>query len=639
MVILIFLLLLLPLAGFLINIFFGGRLKSKGALISVFAALNSLIICGLIFNRVIRAGDIGFSFCWFSAGSHSFDAGIFIDPLSALMLILVSFIGLLVQIYSMGYMPIDKGYGSFFAYLSLFIFAMQGLVMADNLILLYVFWELVGVCSYLLISFWYKKKEAADAGKKAFIINRIADTGLLIGVFWVFYYFRTTNFREIGGILNQGPGVFDSFALTVCAVLIFCGAAAKSAQFPLHVWLPEAMEGPTPASALIHAATMVAAGIYLIARSYFIFAAGSLSLEIISYVGIITALMAASIAIVENDVKRILAYSTISQLGYMMLALGVGGYGFGIFHLMTHGFFKALLFLCAGSIIHAAGTQDIRRMGGLFKSMKITALASFTGYLAIAGVPPFSGFWSKDGILTAVYSKDSRFLYPLAVLASFMTAFYMSRFIILIFLGKPRDELVHGHDPCWAMAWPLIILAVFSAFSGFAGSALTGNYFSRIMRFHNENLKGSHAVMFSSLSAVFLGILFAWMFYIAFPGITRGLKERFRFIYNLLLNKYWIDRIYGLYVIAPFLSLSKIGSYFDSRIINSAVDFTALAAIALSRTKSWVEIYIVDGVFNFIGSAVMKFSLNLKKLQLGFFQNHILLVFASLVIIVLFGLM
>jgi len=323
---------------------------------------------------------------------------------------------------------------------------MLGLVLADNLIQIYIFWELVGLCSYFLISYWFKKPAAAEAGKKAFITNRIGDSGFFIGIATLFYYLGTADISVINQRIAQGAVSLNPNILGVCAILLFCGAIGKSAQFPLHVWLPDAMEGPTPVSALIHAATMVAAGVYLVARNYALFTAGHFALQFVAYIGIITALMSATIALVQNDIKKILAYSTISQLGFMMTALGSGGYTAGVFHLMTHAFFKAMLFLCAGSVIHATGTQDIREMGGLFTKIRLTAITCFIGTLAIAGVPPLSGFWSKDEILSSIYASGNMFIFALALLSAFLTSFYMFRLLFLAFFGKPRDEKIHAHE-------------------------------------------------------------------------------------------------------------------------------------------------------------------------------------------------
>ena len=650
---------LFPLAAFVINVFWGRRLKSKSAPVAILAMLGSLVISCLILKEVIAGKTLEQSLEWFKVGRYSFEAGFLVDPLSAMMLCVVTLVGFLVEVYSIGYMHGDQRYHLFFAYLSLFIFSMLGLILSNNLIQTYIFWELVGVCSYLLISFWFEKKSAADAGKKAFITNRIGDAGFFLGLSTLFYYLGTANFAQISQRLAHHPEGLSQGVLALAAVLIFCGAVGKSAQFPLHVWLPDAMEGPTPVSALIHAATMVAAGVYLVARSYAVFSAGHLSLEVVSYIGIITSFMAGSIALVQTDIKRILAYSTVSQLGYMMIALGVGGYSAGVFHLMTHAFFKALLFLCAGSVIHACGVQNIRQMGGLFGKMKVTATTCLIGCLAISGVPPLSGFWSKDEILLSVYNSGNRVLYGLTLTVAFMTAFYMFRLLFLTFFGKPREKL-HIHKLAPTMDWPLIILAIFSIFSGLVGSPLMGHAFSRFIYFHLEHIEPNYMVMISSIIVGLAGISLAWVFYILSPAIPAALAKNFQPVYNLLLNKYWIDQIYDSFIIRPFLRLTKFAFSFDRYLIDKAVDFAGTSCLALSRVNGWIDRYLIDGAVDFAGTSCLALSrvkgwidkyivdglVNLiaivvgalgevfRRLQTGFIQNYILLIFTGVVVMV-----
>ena len=647
-----------PLAAFVINVFWGRRLKAKSAPVAILAMLGSLVISGLILKEVIAGKTLEQSIEWFKVGRYSFEAGFLVDPLSAMMLCVVTLVGILVEIYSIGYMHGDERYHLFFAYVSLFIFSMLGLVLSNNFIQTYIFWELVGLCSYLLISFWFEKKSAADAGKKAFITNRIGDAGFFLGLSTLFYYLGTANFTQISQRLMHHPEGLSQGVLALAAVLIFCGAVGKSAQFPLHVWLPDAMEGPTPVSALIHAATMVAAGVYLVARSYAVFSAGHLSLEVVSYIGIITSFMAGSIALVQTDIKRILAYSTVSQLGYMMIALGTGGYSAGVFHLMTHAFFKALLFLCAGSVIHyTGGIQDIRRMGGLFGKMKITAITCVIGSAAIAGIPPLSGFWSKDEILLSVYSSGHKGLYFMMMLIAFMTSFYTFRLVFLTFFGKTRDSHIHFHKPRMSMEWPLIILAFFSLFVGL----LTHHSFSGFIYFHPEHIEPNHLVMISSIIAAGSGLLLAWVFYILSPALPAALAKNFQPVYNLLLNKYWIDEIYDRFIIRPFLRLTKLaftfdrnlidGAYdrfiirpfsrlakfafaFDRYLIDGAVDFAGTSCLAVSRAKGWIDTYIVDGLVNLIALAVGALGEVFRRLQTGFIQNYILLIFTGVVVIV-----
>ena len=626
-----------PLAGFIFNIFFGAKLKLKGALFSIIAIALSFVLSCIALKEVMAGKTIEQSFTWFTIAQYSFRAGFLVDPLTVMMLIVVCTVSLTVQIYSVGYMQGEKNYTRFFAFISLFTFSMLGLVLANNLIEIYIFWELVGLCSYLLISYWYYKTSAADAGKKAFITTRIGDTGFFLGIATLFYYLGTADFSEIVRKIHLGG--MDTHILTISAILIFCGAIGKSAQFPLHVWLPDAMEGPTPASALIHAATMVAAGVYLVARSYTIFAAAHLSLQVVMYIGIITSFMAASVALVQNDIKRILAYSTVSQLGLMMVGLGVGGYSAGVFHLMNHAFFKALLFLCAGAVIHNTGLQDIRQMGGLFGKMKTTAVTCVIACLAIAGVPPLSGFWSKDEILLSIYASGNKAVYFLALAVSFMTAFYMFRLLFLTFFGKPRYGKIHIHALPPVMAWPLIILAVLSIMSGFVGSPFAGHYFSHFIYFHPEHHSElNYLVMFQAIAAAFLGIFMAWFFYLAFPKVPQSLAVRCKPVYNLLLHKYWMDEIYDTLIIQPFLRLTKLAFSFDFRIIDGSVNLAAALTVGVSKVKNWIDTYIIDGLVNGLAWIAGGVGLMLRRLQTGFIQNYILLIFTSIVIIILFKL-
>lgn len=621
----------LPFLAFVINILFGAKLKTKSAHVSISAIGASFVFSCLALKEVIGQNYLHQSFVWFNSGKYIFNLGILVDPLSALMLAVVTFVSLLVQVYSVGYMHDDKPYGRFFAHLSLFTFSMLGLVLSDNLIQIYIFWELVGLCSYFLISYWFKKPAAARAGKKAFITNRIGDAGFFIGIATLFYYLGTADF----GLINQriAAGGLNTNLLGICAVLLFCGAIGKSAQFPLHVWLPDAMEGPTPVSALIHAATMVAAGVYLVARNYCLFEAGHFALQIVAYIGIITAVMAATIALVQNDIKKILAYSTISQLGYMMAALGSGGYTAGVFHLMTHAFFKAMLFLCAGSVIHATGTQDIREMGGLFKKIRVTALTCLIGALAISGVPPLSGFWSKDEILSSIYASGNIFIFVLAVLTAFMTAFYMFRLLFLTFFGKPRDEKIHAHESPKVMTMPLVILSIFSIFSGFVGSPFMHHSFSRFIYFHPHSPEANLFVMALSVAVALLGIALAWFFYILNPKIPPLLAKNFSPLYNLLLNKYWIDEIYDRFIIQPFLRLTRLAFSFDNKVIDGSVNFCAGACVFVSNVKGWIDRCIVDGLVNLLAYIIKSLSIVFRRLQTGYIQNYILLIFTSIAIL------
>jgi NADH-quinone oxidoreductase subunit L len=466
----------LPLIGFTIQMFFGKRLPRGGDFLCIGLISTSLVLSILTFIRIFSHGDPNyvetFGWEWIVFGDVSLSWGFLLDTLTGVMLIVVSLVSSLIHLYSVGYMHGDPRYSRYFGYLGIFSFSMLGLILTDNLLGLYVFWELVGLSSYLLIGFWFEKTSAADAGKKAFLTTRVGDIGMFIGIMITFATIGTLGFDDVFSAVASGE--FSGTLLTVAGVCLFMGAVGKSAQFPLHVWLPDAMEGPTPVSALIHAATMVAAGVYMVGRIFLVFTPDALL--VIAYVGGFTAIFAATIAIVMNDIKRVLAYSTLSQLGYMVMALGVGGYTAGLMHLMTHAFFKALLFLGAGSVIHAVHTQDIREMGGLRKKMPVTYWTFLLATLAISGVPPFSGFFSKDAILGAALEKSmlepSTFLLPLiGFVAAGITAFYMFRLVFLTFFGKPRDEkkFDHAHESPWVMTVPLVILGLLSVGSVWGG--------------------------------------------------------------------------------------------------------------------------------------------------------------------------
>ncbi|MDD5424249.1 MAG: NADH-quinone oxidoreductase subunit L [Candidatus Omnitrophica bacterium] len=603
---------LFPFAAFAVNILFGRRLKKASALVSIGASVAALAIAVMAYIGNAFGGEGSYTVGrWISFNGFALDFGVIIDPLSCMMLLVVTVVGTLIQVYSIGYMHDDKRYSRFFAYMSLFMGSMLGLLLSDNFVMLYIFWEGVGLCSYLLISFWFERPAAARAGMKAFITTRIGDTGLLIGILLLFFTTKTLYFKDLAGL-----GINDA-TLTVIALLIFCGAVGKSAQFPLHVWLPDAMEGPTPVSALIHAATMVAAGVYLVARTYGLFLTQHTSLIWVAYIGAITALMAATIATVNNDIKRILAYSTISQLGFMMLALGVGGYEGGTFHLMTHAFFKALLFLCAGSVIHAVHTQDIFKMGGLLGKMKATGWTFIIGGLAIAGVPPFSGFWSKDEILSEILKGGHPVLFGVAALTSLLTAFYMFRLIFVVLFGKPRSEL-HAHESPAVMTVPLCILAAFAAFAGFF----------RPVKFEFLTMGVSIAISLTGIGA-------AYVFYILDNKLLpASLRSRFAFLYKLVSNKYYVDEIYGALIIRPCMRLADIASGFDSKVVDGAVNMAAYLSLTAGKVQSWFDLYIVDGIVNMTANVTWLCSAILRRFQTGFVQNYILIAFFGLAIMI-----
>ncbi|MBS4025208.1 MAG: NADH-quinone oxidoreductase subunit L [Clostridia bacterium] len=606
---------LLPVVAFILIIFMFRPYRLLSALTAVISMFGSLVISiGVLYQTVTdpsisMSSPVEIAVPWLEVPGLTLEMGLLIDPLTGVMLFVVTFIAFLVMVYSMGYMSHDPGYSRFFAYLSLFTFSMLGLVVANNFFQMFVFWELVGLCSYLLIGFWFHKNSASEANKKAFITNRVADFGFLIGILMIFFHFGTFNFIELGVAVQ---GFANIGLLTIIALLIFVGPMGKSGQFPLHVWLPDAMEGPTPVSALIHAATMVAAGVYLLARSFSIFYAAPESLVVIAYIGGFTAFFAATIAITQNDFKRILAFSTLSQLGYMVMAIGVGSISAAMFHLTTHAFFKALLFLGAGSVIHALHEkQNIWEMGGLSKKMPITTWTFVIGSLALAGVFPLAGFWSKDEILVA--TKYAAFggtgLWWLATITAFLTAFYMFRLIFVAFFSPAKPEN-HPHESPVSMALPLIILGFLSIFAGFIGSPLVENGFSNWIYFgepHAPIFKWSLAV--KSTAVAFAGMTLAWLIYHKQVVSAEAIKNRLKPIYTLLYNKYYIDELYQL--------------FFDKVVYN------------IGNLFNWGDKNIIDGIADGKAALIKAIGEKVRLIQTGNMQNYAFVIFTAIAIFVL----
>ncbi|OGI17621.1 MAG: NADH-quinone oxidoreductase subunit L [Candidatus Melainabacteria bacterium RIFOXYA12_FULL_32_12] len=586
----------LPLWVFLIIVFGQNLAVYENRKISTLLTVGATGI-GLIFSSFILAWSLAHTgatyehnFIWLRAGDINLSVGWLIDNLSAMMLMVVTSVSILIQIYSYNYMHDDEGFHRFFAYLALFNFSMLGLVLSTNLFQIYIFWELVGVSSYLLIGFWYRRPSAADAAKKAFIMNRIGDFGLLIGIiaflFFSLNWWATNNevylsFTSLAPAAEQvlkaaGPVIFGLIAFA-----IFLGPVAKSAQFPLHTWLPDAMEGPTPISALIHAATMVAAGVYLIARAYPIFELSPTIMNIIAWTGAITAFITATIAITQVDLKRVLAYSTCSQLGYMVLAMGVGAYSAGLFHLMTHAYFKAMLFLCSGAVIHGlTDQQDMRYMGGLRKHMPVVAYTYLIGTLAISGIF-LSGFWSKDEIFIGIAEHNKWLLFIIALVIAGMTSFYMFRSYFMTFEGEYRGH-AHPHKVSPIMYVPLIILAIPSAIIGFVlsgklhGIMSFDQFISPIHRVagHPEGL----FIPIISLLVALIGFTIAAVLYWDRVKIKIDLDKltaKLRPAYNLSFNKWYIDDAYYAFVRSAFVPISRLMSWFDKNIIDGIVNFTA----------------------------------------------------------------
>ena len=606
---LVWLIPLFPLLGTLINAVFGRLIGRRAHWIAVPALLASFVTSCMVFARVWHGetwtGDL---FPWVVAGSFKAPLTAQVDQLTAVMLLVVTGVGFLIHLYSAGYMHDDDGYARFFTYLNLFVFSMVMLVLAGNFLVLYVFWEAVGLCSYLLIGFWYEKKSASDAGKKAFIVNRVGDFGFGLGIMLIWVTFGTLNYGEV--FAKADASVSGGVYLAI-ALLLFTGACGKSAQLPLFTWLPDAMEGPTPVSALIHAATMVTAGVYMVARCHKLFEMAPLSLEVVAWVGGLTAIFAASIGLVQTDIKRVLAYSTISQLGYMFVGVGVGAYAAGIFHLVTHAFFKALLFLGAGSVIHGlSGEQDLRKMGGLAPRMMTTTVTFLVGAFGLAGVPPLAGFFSKDEILGAVFHGHRYLLWAILLAGAFMTAFYTFRLVFLAFFGGPRmpKEVAHHiHESPAVMTIPLIVLAVLTVVAGLAVGIPSSNgtafahFLSPVLPLEESEHSAGVAFSLLVLSALvaIAGVGLAWMVYGRTPVRAASIGVARNPLHKILIDKYYVDEIYDALIVNPIYRLSLwLARVFDPGVI--------------------------DGIVNGVADAVAGWSRGLRRVQTGFVMNYAL---------------
>jgi NADH-quinone oxidoreductase subunit L len=624
---LIWLIPVLPLLGAAINGILGKRLPKP--VISIVAA-GSVGLSFLVSLRVfvamldlprVELPVIWDYFTWIQAGQFQVQFGLMLDHLSGLMILIVTGVGFLIHVYSAGYMSHEEGFYRYFSYLNLFVFFMLILVLANSYLLMFVGWEGVGLCSYLLIGFWFVKKSAADAGKKAFIVNRVGDFGFLLAIMLIYWTFERVDFVSVFSRL-QNTTLFpveplgSVGVLTTICLLLFLGAAGKSAQFPLYVWLPDAMEGPTPVSALIHAATMVTAGVYMIARSAELYNHAPGALLVVAFVGLFTALFAASIGLVQTDIKKVLAYSTVSQLGYMFLACGAGAYAAGIFHLMTHAFFKALLFLGAGSVIHGmGGLQDIRKMGGLRRHMPWTYRTFLVGTLAIAGIPGLAGFFSKDAVLWGAwnYAPYGKILWLFGVIAASFTSFYMFRLLILTFYGEPRyseDDVHHVHESPASMLVPLIVLAVCSIGAGYLGvpPVLGGNnYIEQFLstaahETESESLGTSSTellLMAVSTAAALGGLALAYLFYVARPALPGKLAAKAHAMYTIMLNKYYVDELYDTFIIWPVLRTSR--------------DFL----------WKFVDAFMIDGAVNGVGLLVRGSASGLRRMQSGYVRTYV----------------
>lgn len=659
---------LLPLLGALANGLFGAGLQKRAGkwLIGLVACVPvwlSFLLSVRAFHdlRVLTPEQrflIDRLYPWLSLGTLNVDVAFWVDPLSSVMILVVTGVGGLIHIYSVGYMHEDKSYWRYFAFLNLFTFAMLLLVAADNLLLMFIGWEGVGLCSYALIGFWYHDHVNTRAGNKAFIVNRVGDFGFILGIFLIFWSLDqqghgTVAFREVEKFasLLEGQEIWGVGVTTLATLFLFVGATGKSAQIPLHVWLPDAMQGPTPVSALIHAATMVTAGVYMVSRLHFLYSLAPVTLAIVAAVGIATALLAATIALTQNDIKRVLAYSTISQLGYMFLAAGVAAYGAAVFHLMTHAFFKACLFLGSGSVIHAmGGEQDMRKMGGLRGAMPYTFWTFAIAVLAIAGTPLTAGFFSKDEILWQAHSSPhgSPVLWLLGVIGAGLTAFYMFRQFFLVFFGECRADSHtkgHLHESPKVMTYPLMLLALGSVASGWIGlpAILGGSQFAAWL----EPVFGSHykahgsAALEELLMVISVGIaalgfgLAYFMYYRAavaperFSSLAGGLP------YRLFYNKYYIDEIYQFVFVRGALLLARIGAWIDQHVIDFIVDGSAKTTAFVSWLNGLFDNYVVDWIVNKLADSTFAAGDKFRKVQTGNINSYLYVILGAVVLVII----
>ena len=690
---------LLPAFGAAVMFFFGRKLtkQSVSAVCVGVVVLAFLFACGSVlqynawagannhqpFQKILYTwlgsdtGHLTYTMRNGSQANFQADAGFLLDPLSSIWLLFVTGVGMLIHIYSMGYMAHEGGYYRFFGYLNLFMFSMLTLILANNYVLMFVGWEGVGLCSYLLIGFYFQRKSASDAANKAFIVNRIGDAGFILGMFFIASYFGSLRYLDVNHLARSGAFHIGDPIITAATLLLFVGACGKSAQLPLYVWLPDAMEGPTPVSALIHAATMVTAGVYMVARSNALFVLAPTSMKTVAIIGALTAIFAASIGLVQNDIKRVLAYSTVSQLGYMFLALGVGAFAAGVFHVFTHAFFKALLFLGAGSVIHAmSGEQDMRNMGALRQRIPTTYWTMFIATLAISGIPPFAGFFSKDEILWQTWTSEGgayRLLWGIGYITALMTAFYMFRLVYLTFYSKPRmshDVEHHIHESPASMTMPLVVLAVMSLFAGFLGWPHSLGGADRFARYldpvfargearvlveqgkagqlaagekeEEQTSPTEYVLMFLSVAAAGVGWWMAGRAYAsADKGYTEPIADRAPPVYDLLLNKYYVDEGYD-YVFTGRRKLGKVrlgamglgegSSWFDAHIIDGAVNAAGWMTRLTATISSWWDKWIIDGI-GVNGPAILAriLSYPARMFEWGLVQWYALVMTAGLV--------
>jgi len=656
---------LLPALAFVLIIFLGRKLPGDGAPVAIFGMACSLAMTLYIAVTWFLGGAsaqyaerFSTSVSWMPGGPYPINVGFAVDALTIVMLLVVTVVALMVQIYSIGYMHGDPRYPRYYAYLSLFSSAMLTLVIANNILLMFMAWELVGLTSYLLIGFWFEKKTAMRAAKKAFLVTRVGDVGFLSGL--ALLYINTNsldlfghqgifeNLKMITGTVHVGPWTIGLVA--GIALLLFCGAIGKSAQFPLHVWLPDAMEGPTPVSALIHAATMVAAGVYLVARMYPVFLADTshVALNVVAYTGAFTALFAATIGLAQNDIKRVLAYSTVSQLGYMIMALGVFGYAAGMFHLMTHAYFKALLFLGSGSVIHGTGTQDLREMGGLRKKMPVTFWTFLIGTLSLCGLPFITaGGWSKEEILTVAYHTNP-IVFVVGLLGAFLTSTYMFRLVFMAFFGKPRNPKVHAHESPKVMTIPLMILSVLAIVAGFVGTPFANvfeHHMMPVLGEYKEGLEsilsahgfvpGFNIIVFLCATAVaFGGGILAWAIWHKHIIKIEKLEPSFGWLAKIVENKYYIDEFYNATIVWALMMLAKAMFWFDRWVIDYCI-VNGVGYLALMASRVWglFDRYVIDGVVNLVGWITKTVGNLTRYFQTGMTQQYIFMTACAMLLL------
>jgi NADH-quinone oxidoreductase subunit L len=592
-----------------------------------------------VFADILRTGTPHevIAYQWIFGGDLTINLAYLVDPLTCIMLLVITGVGFLIHVYSVGYMHGEDGFTRFFTYMNLFMVSMLLLVMGNNYVVLFIGWEGVGLCSYLLIGYYYDKVSAAKAASKAFVVNRIGDAGFLLAIFLIFINFRTLDYTKVFAQVGQ----LSPEMATAIALCLLVGAVGKSAQLPLYTWLPDAMEGPTPVSALIHAATMVTAGVYMIVRNHAIFDLSPTAMTIVGVIGGLTALFAATIGLVQTDIKRVLAYSTVSQLGYMILGCGIGAYTAAIFHLMTHAFFKALLFLSAGSVIHAlSGEQDIRKMGGLSSKIPWTYRLFLIGTVAIAGIPPLAGFWSKDEILAHAFTHHHYLLYGMAAIGAFLTSFYMFRLIYLTFYGTSRMDHhteEHVHESPMVMVGPLMALGVLSILGGFLGFPPEHGWLHQFLA-PVAGIGGEHDVstglvltlMMIATGVALLGWGLAHYFYSVNLSASDRLASQFQAAYRILLNKYYVDELYDLLWVEPTKKLGLVLDWFDRTVIDGLVRAVAHLAELAAAGSTWMEKYVIYSGLNVIGYGNHLAARQWRQLQSGMVHHYAAIIVAGL---------